>query len=135
MWQRTWLFCVVNYNIDGLCLRKARPENHRILSIGHHRRVHWFSCEMLRAQLPVFGLFQLSIWVLFMLLSYGPILSCSCAIGGFFIPTAENCGRDDFLESTYSAAKFYQRPPEPKHREQECTRTDSEHTRETEPDR
>lgn len=87
---------------------------------------------MLWAQLPVFGLFQLSIGEMFMLLSYGPILSCSCAVGGLFLDptcllpvmhksslnegffpncggrTAENCGRDDFLESTYSAAKFDQ---------------------------
>lgn len=44
MWQRIWLFCVINHEIDGLCFCKASPEvpDHRILSIGHQRRIHWF---------------------------------------------------------------------------------------------
>lgn len=93
-------------------------------------------CEMLWAQLPVFSLFQLSIGVhALMLWSYFKLHLCgrwvfhassssldsACllpvmhrgSLNEAFFPncggrTAESCGRDDFLESTYSAAQLYQ---------------------------
>lgn len=116
-------------------------------------------CEMLWAQLPVLGLFQLTIRVTFILFSYGPILSCSCAIGGFFMlhlqsltlpaccllcirfPSMRDFSQtlEDEQQKIVDEMIFWNPrtvlcPPEAKYQEQECKRTDSENMRETKPD-